>query len=203
MAKKAGSDRRTPAVGDDVGAAELGRRVSERLRALRHARGLSLDDLARASGVSRAAISQIETCRTNPTIGILWKVAVGFGVPFSELIGEDSASVAVLRRDDAQVLRSADGRFQSRTLAPAGVLPASELYELRLAGRSRHVAEAHAAGVKELVVVLAGTLRLSVGKTTQDLAVGDSIWFAADAPHTYENPGSAEARYHNLIIYPR
>lgn len=195
--------RRTSAVGDDVGAAELGRRVSGRLRALRQARGLSLDELARASGVSRAALSQIETQRTNPTIGILWKIAVGFGLPFSELIGEERASVAVLRRDDAQPMRSGDGRFTSRALAPAGALPSVEIYELRLAGRSKHVSEAHASGVRELVIVLGGTLRLTVGSTAHDLAVGDSIWFAADVAHTYENPGAAEARYHDLILYPR
>src|SRR5687768_5853297 len=75
-------------LGDDVGAAELGRRVAENLRHKRKARGMSLDDLARASGVSRAALSQVETCKTNPTVGLLWKIAVGLGVPFADLIGQ-------------------------------------------------------------------------------------------------------------------
>src|SRR5689334_1984512 len=59
--------------GDDVGAADLGFRVAENVRTLRRSRGLSLDELARASGVSRAALSQIETNKVNPTIGLLWK----------------------------------------------------------------------------------------------------------------------------------
>src|SRR5579863_3715030 len=91
--------------GDDVGAADLGRRVAENLRQRRKARGMSLDDLARASGVSRAALSQIETCKSNPTVGLLWKIAVGLGVPFAELIGEPVGSAAVLRRGSAQALR--------------------------------------------------------------------------------------------------
>lgn len=164
---------------------------------------MSLDQLAHASGVSRAALSQIETCRTNPTVGLLWKIAVGFGVPFAELIGEDRAPVSVLRRDDMQVLRSLDGKLRSRALAPAGANPFLEVYELRLAARSRHVAEPHAAGVREVVVVLSGALRLTVGDTTYALAAGDSVWFAADVPHVYDNPGTSEARYHDLILYAR
>jgi XRE family transcriptional regulator, regulator of sulfur utilization len=192
-----------PPPGDDVGAADLGSRVAGNVRALRRARGMSLDDLARASGVSRAALSQIETNKTNPTIGILWKVAVGFGIPFSELIGEAPASTSILRRTDTQVLQSADGKFYSRPLAPAGANPFVELYELRLAARARHASEPHASGTREIVVVLSGALRLTTGESTFDVGPGDSVLFAADQPHVYENPGGSEARYHDVIIYTR
>jgi len=189
--------------GDEVGAAELGRRVAENLRQRRKARGMSLDDLARTSGVSRAALSQIETCKSNPTVGVLWKIAVGLGLPFAELIGAPRSGVALLRRTDAQVLRSSDGRFESRPLAPAGASPLVELYELRVAGRSTHKSEAHAAGTHEIVVVLTGQLRLHVDAERYDLGAGDSIAFAADRAHAYENPASGESRYHNVIVYER
>ncbi len=200
--------RGAEAVGDDVGAADLARRVAENLRARRKSRGMSLDDLANASGVSRAALSQIETHKSNPTVGLLWKIAVGLGVPFADLIGEVKGGVSVLRRGDGQVLRSLDGKLESRPLAPAGTSPLVELYELRLQARSTHMADAHAPGTHELVVVLSGVLRMRVtrqGEEPQvhDLVAGDSVAFPADVPHVYENPGAAEARYHNLIIYER
>jgi transcriptional regulator with XRE-family HTH domain len=203
-------DRRARAaevVGDDIGAAELARRVAENLRARRKSRGMSLDDLANASGVSRAALSQIETHKSNPTVGLLWKIAVGLGVPFAELIGEVKGGISVLRRGDGQVLRSVDGKLESRPLAPAGTSPLVELYELRLAARSTHAADAHAPGTHELVVVLSGSLRMRVSNGDEgevhELVAGDSISFPADVPHAYENPGGSEARYHNLIIYER
>jgi XRE family transcriptional regulator, regulator of sulfur utilization len=201
------ADPRTSSTGDEVGAAELGRRVAENLRQRRKGRGLSLDDLARASGVSRAALSQIETRKTNPTVGLLWKIAVGLGVPFTELIGEPTGSVSILRRGAAQVLRSLDGKLESRPLAPAGSSPLVEIYELRLAARASHASEAHARGTREILVVLSGSLRMHLagngGEETFDLAAGDSISFPADSPHAYENPGSAESRYHNVILYER
>jgi transcriptional regulator with XRE-family HTH domain len=189
--------------GDDVGAADLGRRVAENLRQRRKARGMSLDDLARASGVSRAALSQIETCKSNPTVGVLWKVAVGLGVPFAELIGAPRSGAVLLRRGDAQVLRSADGRLESRPLAPAGTSPLVELYELRLGARSTHASEPHAPGTHELLVVLSGQLKMHVDGETYELAAGDSVAFAADRPHVYENPAGAEARYHDIVVYER
>jgi XRE family transcriptional regulator, regulator of sulfur utilization len=189
--------------GDDVGAADLGRRVAENLRQRRKARGMSLDDLARSSGVSRAALSQIETCKSNPTVGVLWKVAVGLGIPFAELIGAPRAGAMVLRRGDAQVLRSSDGRLESRPLAPAGTSPLVELYELRLSSRASHASEAHAPGTHELLVVLSGQLKMHVGDDIYELGAGDSVSFAADRPHVYENPGGSEARYHDIVIYER
>jgi transcriptional regulator with XRE-family HTH domain len=197
------SKRLSGVTGDDVGAAQLGRSLAENLRQRRKGRGLSLDDLARASGVSRAALSQIETCKSNPTIGVLWKIAVGLGTPISELIGAPRSGAVVLRRHDSQILRSADGKFESRPLAPAGASPIVELYELRLAARSTHTSDAHAPGTHEILVVLSGQLRMHVLDETYELGAGDSVAFAADRPHAYENPTGSEARYHNIIVYER
>jgi XRE family transcriptional regulator, regulator of sulfur utilization len=189
--------------GDDHGAAELGRRVADNLRRARADKDLSLDELAKKSGVSRAGLSQIETSKSNPTLPVLWKIAVGLGVPFQDLVGEPRQDAMLLRRGDAQVLKSADGRMESRPLCPAGASPQVELYELRLLPRSKHAAEAHAPGTTEVLVVLTGTLRVSVAGDVHDLAEGDSLLFRADRPHVYENPAAVEGRYHNLIHYAR
>jgi XRE family transcriptional regulator, regulator of sulfur utilization len=208
-ASSTGSDRPTRALplppGDELGAAEVARRVGENLRQRRVASRMSLDDLAVKSGVSRAALSQIESSRGNPTVGIMWKIAVGLGIPFSDLLGESRESVGVLRRTESQVLRSADGKMESRPLTPAGAAPWAEVYELRLAARALHTSEAHAPGTKEIVVVLTGQLRLRVGdgQETYDLGPGDSVSFSADKVHIYENPGSSESRYHDVILYDR
>jgi XRE family transcriptional regulator, regulator of sulfur utilization len=202
-ARKPRTARPTVMPGDDVGAAELGRRVADNLRERRQVAHLSLDELAKLSGVSRAALSQIETCKTNPSLSVLWKVAVGLKIPFAELIGESRESVSLLRRNEAQVLKSVDGKMESRPLARSGAGPGVEVYELRLAGHAAHVSEPHAPATRELITVLQGSLKMSVGEETYVLGVGDSLVFAADQHHVYENPGGAEARYHNVIVYRR
>jgi transcriptional regulator with XRE-family HTH domain len=193
---------RTLPPGDQVGAKEVALRVAVNLRELRRRRSLSLDELAQRSGVSRAGLSQIETGKTNPTLGVLWKVASGLSVPFSELLGEAQPDVSVLRRKDVPVLRSADRRFESRPHMPSIGGNQVELYDLRLAPHTRHASEAHSAGTRELVVVLAGALRIQTGERVEDLEVGDSLLFNAGVPHVYENVGDEEARCHDLIMYP-
>lgn len=204
------SSSRTPSVevpvdiGDEVGAAELTRRVAENLRRLRKERGLSFDQLASVSGVSRAALSQIEGAKTNPTLAVLWKIAVGLSVPFQALLGVENGSKAqVLRVNDALPLRSPDGRIESRLLSPAGATPGLEVYELRFQPRGTLRSDPHSGGTSETVVVLTGALRVSVADERHDLVAGDSIFFQADVPHQYENRGSREARVLDVITYGR
>lgn len=205
------SEARTPsrprtnvAVGDDIGAAELARRVAESLKRFRRDRQLSLDELSARSGVSRAALSQIEGGRTNPTLAVLWKVAVGLEVPFHDLLGgEQKSDALVLRAGDTLPLRSADGLMESRLLSPGGSSGDLELYEMRFAPKANHKSDPHAHGTQETLIVLTGALRLGVGASTYDLTAGDSVYFRADVPHYYENRSTRETRCIDVIRYTR
>ncbi|HEX4336654.1 MAG TPA: XRE family transcriptional regulator [Polyangiaceae bacterium] len=194
--------RVTASPGDEVGAAALGRTVAESLKKLRKNRQMSLDQLAATSGVSRAALSQIEGARTNPTLSVLWKIAVGLGVPFQSLLGtSDGNPTRVLRAGDAQVLRSADGRMESRLLSPAGASQNVDVYELKFSPKGILLSEPHASGTTETLIVLTGALRVSVGEETHELAPGDSIFFHADVPHAYESRSSHETRCLDIVAY--
>jgi transcriptional regulator with XRE-family HTH domain len=65
--------------GDHHMAAEK-RFFAERLRELRHERGLSQPDLSERSGVAVSTIRQFEYGRREPTYGTLVKLAAGLGV---------------------------------------------------------------------------------------------------------------------------
>lgn len=190
--------------GDEVGAAELAGRVADALRRFRRDRHLSLDDLSERSGVSRAALSQVEGGRTNPTLAVLWKIAVGLEVPVHDLLGMTSEqSVRVLRAGDALPLRSTDGRTESRLLSPGGSSSDTEVYELRLLPKALHRSDPHARGTRETLIVLTGALRLGAGSEIHDLQPGDSVYFNADVPHHYENRSTRETRCINVIHYVR
>jgi transcriptional regulator with XRE-family HTH domain len=191
------------APGDQVGAEALGRRVAESLRSLRKEQRLSLDQLAVASGVSRAALSQIEGYRTNPRLSLLWKIAVGLGVPFHALLGEVGSKPRVLRAGDVPPMRSSDGKMESRLLSPVGENQSLEVYELRFRQGGVHQSEAHGARTSETVVLLTGALRVRVGVEIHDLAPGDSIFFRSDVPHAYESQGSHETCCLDVISYRR
>jgi len=189
-------------LGDDVGAAELARRVGESLRRLRKERDWSFDDLALASGVSRAALSQIEMCRTNPSLAVLWKVAVGLKVPFQTLLGSaDAEGARLLRARDATPLRSVDARVESRLLSPPGAVSRIEVYELRFQAKGRLQSESHGPGANETVILLVGALRIRIRDESYDLTPGDTLYFEANVPHAYENRSSSESRCIDIIGY--
>jgi XRE family transcriptional regulator, regulator of sulfur utilization len=203
-AQRSGRGRTNTAAGDEIGAAELANRVGEALRRFRRDRQLSFDELSARSGVSRAALSQIEGGRTNPTLAVLWKIAVGLDVPFHDLLGTNKEeTVIVLRAGDALPLRSSDGRTESRLLSPGGSTTSTDVYELRLAPKAVHRSDPHAKGTTETLVVLTGALRLTVGNQTHDLSVGDSVFFRADLEHSYENRSTRETRLVDVIHYAR
>jgi mannose-6-phosphate isomerase-like protein (cupin superfamily) len=149
-------------------------------------------------------LSQIEGGRTNPTLAVLWKVAVGLEIPFHDLLGsQQEHAVLVLRASDALPLRSTDARTESRLLSPGGARSDTEVYELRLLPKAMHRSDPHAQGTSETLVVLTGSLRLGAGTVTYDLGPGDSVFFRADVDHSYENRGTREARCINVIHYAR
>jgi transcriptional regulator with XRE-family HTH domain len=176
--------------------------VGANLRRLRVKRGLSLERLARASGVSRAMLGQVELGHSTPTINIVWKIARALSVPFSALISHCTRPrIAVLEAQRAKVLSSADGSFTSRALFPFDEPRNVEFYELRLAPRGLERAEPHAAGTTENLIVSAGTLSLRVEAERFLLRAGDAVYFEADVPHEYENPGDTETLMYLVMSY--
>lgn len=55
----------------------------------------------------------------------------------------------------------------------------------------------------EYITVFSGEVRITAGDTQVTLHKGDSIRFAADTPHAYENGGSETAELSMLIYYGR
>jgi len=196
-----GGDAGKPA-GDPAEATDLTPILGANLRRLRIRRGLSLERLARASGVSRAMLGQIELGQSTPTINVVWKIARSLSVPFSALISHCvRPRTALLRGERAKVLTSADGNFISRALFPYDEARKVEFYELRLRPQGREIAEAHPAGTTENLVVSAGSLSLLVDSERFSLEAGDAVFFEADVPHEYLNPGDRDVVMYLVMTY--
>lgn len=188
------------AVPDD--ASDLTPVVAANLKRFRAERGLSLERLAKASGVSRAMLGQIELGQSTPTINVLWKIARALGVPFSALMSQAASPVTtVMRSSQARILRSRDGSFSSRALFPTDRPRNVEFYELRLAPRAVEHADAHVPGTSENLVVTEGSVEITVAGDRRVLEAGDAILFEADSPHSYRNLSNAEAVMYLVMTY--
>ena len=194
---------RTASAEDETSSDDLTPVVGANLRRLRLKRGLSLERLARASGVSRAMLGQVELGQSTPTINVLWKVARALNVSFSTFLGqrEKPSTVVVLECKRAKLLTSHDGSFTSRALFPVGEPRKVEFYHLKLGAGGLERADAHPPGTSENLVVASGTLELTVESERFHLKEGDAIHFVADVPHEYRNPGLVETSMYLVMTY--
>jgi transcriptional regulator with XRE-family HTH domain len=68
--------------------------VGKNLRRLRTQRGLSLERLAKISGVSRAMLSHIELAQSVPTIVTLDKISKALDIPFTAFLSRNEKKSA-------------------------------------------------------------------------------------------------------------
>lgn len=184
------------------GSTDLAPLVGRNLRRMRTQRGLSLERLAKASGVSRAMLGQIELGQSAPTINVIWKIARALGIPFSGLISTTAQSgTRLMRASQARRLTSYDGSFASRALFPFDAPRRVEFYELRLVAHSEERADAHSPGTVENLVVAVGQVEIERGDERHVLSVGDAILFEADMAHVYRNPGDTDAVMYLVMTY--
>ncbi|WP_028225793.1 helix-turn-helix domain-containing protein [Paraburkholderia ferrariae] len=175
--------------------------VGVNLARLRAERQLSLDALARASGVSRAMLAQVESARSVPSIKVLCKVAAALKVSVSAFLRRHAVSgFEHLPAERTPRLVSADGRFSARALYPEHEPAAAEFHELRIAPLHTETGTRRAPGTTMNLVVSEGTLEVSIHDRRQLLATGDAIVFDADQPYALRNPGDTEARVFRVTL---
>jgi transcriptional regulator with XRE-family HTH domain len=170
-----------------------------RLRALQH---LSLDALARKSGVSRAMLAQIESSRSVPTIRVLQRVATALQVSVAAFLRNFAPQgIAVLPLHESPRLVSGNGHFSSRSLHPGGERR-FEFHELKLDAIATEHLNTALPGTQKNLVVTHGTLEIQINEQRQLLGTGDAIFFDADQSHSYRNPANAAAVAYVVTQYP-
>lgn len=171
--------------------------LGTRVRALRTRRGLSLEALAVAAGVSRSMLSSVERGEKVASVLVVDSIATALGTTLARLVADERPDpVIVLRRDQQDVAVDPAG-WQRRILSP--VLPGVEFEFMRTTlGPSVDAGAfaAHGMGAREYVAVEAGALRLTLPHRAIDLAAGDAVYFAGDVVHAFANPAAENCVYY-------
>ena len=175
--------------------------VGENLRALRKARDLSLDELARRSGVSKSMLRQIEIGRSSPTISVLWKIANGLRVPFTSLLAGREEMPEAVDFTSGGAVRSGRRGYRLYPLVEFQPGRPLEIYYTEIDGGVHFEGEPHQGNARETVLVLAGVVTVIAGETTSTARKDQVLQFPAGQPHRYENLGTEIARMLMTIDY--
>lgn len=166
-----------------------------RLKDARRAQGLSLDAVAKLSGVSRSMVSQIERGESSPTIATLWNLTRALQVDFAGLLDRQELSdrVEVLRAVNVPTIENRGEGCNIRILSAPEDAGKHELYDLVFASGGKLVSGPHGRGTREHLTVIDGRVRVTSGSATEDVGAGDTARYQADVDHTIEAIGTARA----------
>jgi transcriptional regulator with XRE-family HTH domain len=176
---------------------DIDRRLGERLKAARQRHGLTLDELAQRTGVSRAMISRIERGESSPTATVLVRLGSGLGLSLSALLEEEAGTGPLSRRASQPVWRDPASGYLRRNVSPRGTGSGFEIVEVELPGGAevRLDSAAGAPALDQQIWVLRGRLDLTVEGVRHELAEGDCLQMHLRGPIVYRNPGDAPVRY--------
>lgn len=171
---------------------EITDRLAASLRAARAARGLSLDAVAKISGVSRSMVSQIERGESSPTVAVLWNLTQALGVDFAGLVAPRAApAVAVTRAADAPVIAGRGQGCRIRILSPPETAGRHEVYDLVFDAGGALESAPHSPGCREHLTVIEGRLAVVSGEDAAEIGAGDSARYPADRDHAIRAVGGA------------
>jgi len=156
-----------------------------RLRDARRVQGLSLDAVAKLSGVSRSMVSQIERGESSPTIATLWNLTRALQVDFAGLLdtGAAPARIETLRSDEVPTIDNLGAGCRIRILSPPEEAGHHEVYELLIAQGGALNSQPHTRGAREHLSVIEGTVEVTSAEATSRLTAGDTARYPADVPH--------------------
>lgn len=167
---------------------EIAQRLAGRLKEVRKSRGLSLDSLAKLSGVSRSMLSQIERGESSPTVASLWNLTTALNVGFSDLLDqgpkERSPIREVVRAQQVPIINSLGEGCRIRILSAPENVGDTEIYDLDFDQNGKLESEPHRPGCIENLTVISGELVVVSEEVSEIVGVGDMVRYVADKPHS-------------------
>ncbi|ROR46001.1 helix-turn-helix domain-containing protein [Kitasatospora cineracea] len=173
--------------------------IGLRLRELRAARGLSLSELARRSGVGKATLSGLEAGTRNPTLETLYALTTALGLPLSAALPAPEPPAGEAGGEAAVSGRVLDAVLLERFEDAAAV---SETYRIRIRPGGVQRSAAHPPGTVEHLVVLAGTALVGAGADLVEVGPGGHHSWAADVPHRYRAAARQEVAAVLVVRHP-
>jgi transcriptional regulator with XRE-family HTH domain len=159
--------------------------VGERLRQIRRARGLTIAQLAEATGLTKGFISQLERDLTSVSLSSLARICSALDVRFGDVLDEGTTG-EVIRRED--LTWTPVGSHKDMLLSPRDdsrvALMESRIPPGESAGDLPYTFPAEI----ELVYVVEGALELRVRDHVVRLRAGETFTYSPRDPHTWRNP---------------
>jgi len=161
----------------------------QRFRRLRVRRGLSLAQVARATGVSVGFLSALERGQMHSSVATLRRIARFYKTSIMLLFDTNGETQHLVRSEHRKVLETSPG-VRMELLAWGNTAMEPHLFRIKPGGGS---GESYAHEGEEFLHVLRGEFEIWLNKQEHYvLKSGDSLYFQSSTPHRWKNSGRCE-----------
>lgn len=167
--------------------------IGEKIKNRRLQMGLTQEELADRSDLTKGFISQLERDHTSPSVDTLENIVNALGLSMAGFFVESEEEPVVYRKDEAIVSRDGElGSSMAWLISNAQVREMEPvIVEVESEGATKHYPpfEGEVFGY-----VLDGSVELNYGEKTFQIKKKDSFYFEADEPFYVANPNKKIAR---------
>ena len=173
-------DAISPGSGQDKLVA-LSLNIGNKIRHLRQSRGISLNDLSKLSGVSKGALSKLESGYSNPRVDTLDAIAAALRLPIGDLLNGSNKLYPYFEK-----YQPVSGDYSQKMKFRISPGNTSEIWLLQMNPQVTISSPGHSDGTHEHIMVHSGILllRFSLNEVIT-LRPGDFYAFSGEVPHTY------------------
>jgi transcriptional regulator with XRE-family HTH domain len=169
--------------------AEVALLPGQRFRRLRTQRGLSLAQVAQATGVSIGFLSALERGQMRSSIATLRRIARYYRTNILSLFETAGENPRLVRPEHRKILETTPG-VRMELLAWGNTAMEPHLFRVKPNGGS---GESYAHEGEEFLHILRGEFEIWLNsKEHYRLKTGDSLYFESSTPHRWRNPGRTE-----------
>jgi transcriptional regulator with XRE-family HTH domain len=162
----------------------------QRFRRLRAKRGLSLAQVARATGVSVGFLSALERGQMRSSVATLRRIARFYKTNIISLFETNGDAQHLVRPAQRKVLETSPN-VRMELLAWGNTAMEPHLFRIKPGGGS---GESYAHEGEEFLHVMRGKFEIWLHSGEHYvLRTGDSLYFESSTPHRWRNPGHSEA----------
>ena len=166
--------------------------IGVKIKQLRQQRGLTQEELASRTELTKGFISQLERDLTSPSIATLMDILEALGTDVASFFRESADESVVYSADDMFVKEEADGYTIQWLVTNAQKNALEPILVTMPAGLSGAEDDPHEG--EEFGYVLTGSVTLVLGSKRYRIKKGGSFYFRPTRLHYLVNAGKAEAR---------
>ncbi len=179
------------------------------IQEIREKRGLSIDSMAKKTGLFPDQLVQIEEGKTSPALGVLIKISKALEVKVGEIMGEEATQSFIIMRKDEMGKHPHHVSKESLGYGYSYVTLGHEKKDRRmepfLVTLEPEEAEGERVSVhegEEFIYVLEGELEICLDQNKEILYPGDSIYYDGSIPHTLKCYGKVPTKIVAVIYIP-